>query len=44
MLARLEKFIQAIPEYQVDFFVSWVTIVWLVSVAILYLGPPNRSK
>jgi hypothetical protein len=44
MLALLENFIQAIPQYQVDFFLSWLTIVGLVSVAILYLGPPNRSK
>jgi hypothetical protein len=44
MLARLENFAQAIPEYQVDFFMSWVTIVWLVCVAVLYLGPTNRSK
>jgi hypothetical protein len=44
MLARLENFIQAIPEYQIDFFMSWITIISLVSVAVLYLGPTNNSK
>jgi hypothetical protein len=44
MMDSLQNFLHAIGRHPLDFFVGWLTIVALVSAAVLYVLPPSKSK
>jgi hypothetical protein len=43
MMASLQNFLHSIGRHHLDFFVGWLTIVALVSAAVL-LWPRSKSK